>query len=115
MLQYFLFCLTRKVGISDVSEVFTIPLMKYADFKKLKQKVAAKTWADALAFVEIAEKQDINTQGYALLKHPKSGRQLFSQGYWLNFYLFMDRLGKANRNQNKELAMSIVKTYFGKK
>jgi len=105
----------QNLGISDVSEVFTISPMKYSDFKKLKQKVAAKTWADALSFVEIAEKQGINTQWYALLKHPKSVRQQYAQGYWLKFYLFMDMLEKAGLNQNKELETGIVKTYFGKK
>jgi hypothetical protein len=105
----------KESGISDVSEVFTISSMKYADFKKLEKKVAAKTWADALSFVEIAEKQGMNTQWYALLKHPKSVRQQYAQGYWLKFYLFMDCLEKAKNENNPGRITEIINTYFGQK
>ena len=105
----------KELGISDESEVIKINTMKYADFNKLDKSVSEKTWKNALSFMQLAEKQGINTQWYALLKSPKSTRQQYSQGYWLKFYLFMDMLEKANKEQNKELVTTIVKSYFGQK
>ncbi len=105
----------KDLGISDLAEVIKINTMQYADFSKLDKAVSENTWKNALAFVQVAEKQGINTQWYALLKHPMTTRQKYSQGYWLKFYLFMDLLEKANKEQNKELVSTIVKTYFGQK
>jgi hypothetical protein len=105
----------KEIGISDIAEVIKIDKMQYADFSKLDKSVAENTWKNALAFVQLAEKQGINTQWYALLKHPMTVRQKYSQGYWLKFYLFMDLLEKASKEQNKELVSTIVKTYFGQK
>jgi hypothetical protein len=105
----------KELGISDASEVIKINTMKYADFNKLDKSVSEKTWKNALSFLLLAEKQGINTQWYALLKSPKSTRQQYSFGYWLKFYLFMDMLEKANKEQNKELVTTIVKSYFGQK
>jgi hypothetical protein len=103
----------KELGISDVCKVYDISKMKYADFRKMKSKIASDTWKSALEFVKLAEGQGINTQWYAFLKHPKSIRQQYSQGYWLKFYLFMDMLEKANSEQNFLLAEEIIKKYFG--
>lgn len=105
----------KELGISDAAEVIKINTMQYADFSKLDKSVSESTWKSALSFQQLAEKQGINTQWYALLKHPMTVRQKYSQGYWLKFYLFMDMLEKANKEQNKELATTIVKSYFGQK
>ena len=102
----------KELGISDVSEIFYTSPMKYPDFAKLKKKVAAKTWKDAIDYVQLAEEQGFNTQWYSLLKHPKSTRQQYSQGYWLKFYLFMDCLEKAKHENNGELSSKIIKSYF---
>jgi hypothetical protein len=105
----------KDVGFSDVSKVYTISGMKYADFAKLEKKVADDTWKNALAFVKFAESQGINTHWYALLKNPLSQRQKYSFGYWLKFYLFMDCLEKAKNENNPALVTQIIKTYFGQK
>lgn len=105
----------KELGISDVAEVIKINGMQYADFSKLDKAVSEKTWKSALTFVQLAEKQGINTQWYALLKHPMTVRQQYSQGYWLKFYLFMDCLEKAKKENNESLANSILKSYFSLK
>ncbi len=102
----------KDFGISDVTDIFQISKMKYADFNKLQKKVAESTWESASDFVKLTEEQGINTNWYALLKHPKSIRQKYSQGYWLKFYLFMDRLEKAKNENNTQLADKIIKSYF---
>jgi hypothetical protein len=105
----------KNVGFSDVSKVYTISGMKYADFAKLEKKVADDTWKNALAFVKFAESLGMNTHWYALLKNPLSQRQKYSFGYWLKFYLFMDCLEKAKNENNSALATQIIQTYFGQK
>jgi hypothetical protein len=95
-----------------MAEVLKINTMQYADFSKLDKTVSEKTWKKALSFVQLAEKQGINTQWYSLLKNPKSVRQQYSFGYWLNFYLFMDCLEKAKSENNSALVAEITKAYF---
>jgi hypothetical protein len=102
----------KDLGISDMAEVLKINTMQYADFSKLDKTVSEKTWKKALSFVQLAEKQGINTQWYSLLKNPKSVRQQYSFGYWLNFYLFMDCLEKAKSENNSALVAEITKAYF---
>jgi hypothetical protein len=102
----------KDLGIRDVSEIYDISKMEYGDFNKLKKKVAEITWKNTLDFVQLAEKQEINTNCYALLKHPKSIRQQYSQGYWFKFYLFMDVLEKAKLEFDKSLTDEILKDYF---
>ena len=102
----------KDLGISDVSQVYDISKMDYADFNRLEKKVAENTWNNALDFVKLAEKQGINTSWYALLKHPKSIRQQYSQGYWLRFYLFMDCLEKARNDEDVPRKDQVIKNYF---
>lgn len=101
------------LGITDVAEVIKIDQMQYADFNRLNKTVSENSWKSALAFQQLAEKQGINTQWYALLKNPKSIRQQYSFGYWLKFYLFMDLLEKAKLENNQPLTTQITKSYFG--
>lgn len=105
----------KDLGIKDISKIYDISKMKYTDFTNLQKKVASDTWKSAQEFVTFAEEQGLNTQWYALLKHPKSIRQQYSQGYWLKFYLFMDCLEKAKKENNIKLTNTIVKKYFYKK
>jgi len=102
----------KDLGISDGSKIYDISKMEYADFTKLEKKVAEETWKNALDFVKLAEKLGINTNWYALLKHPKSIRQQYCQGYWLKFYLFMDILDQAKKDSNALLADRTIKLYF---
>jgi hypothetical protein len=104
----------KELGIDDKAKIIDVRNSKYADFRKMKSKLASDTWKSAFEFVKLAEGQGINTQWYAFLKHPKSIRQKYSQGYWLKFYLFMDMLEKAKKEKNTELAKQISKSYFGK-
>ena len=108
----FTFSLTA-LGISDVAAVIKIDQKQYADFNRLNKTVSENSWKSALAFQQLAEKQGINTQWYALLKNPKSIRQQYSFGYWLKFYLFMDLLEKAKMENNLPLTTQITKKYFG--
>lgn len=105
----------KDAGFSDVSKVYTISGMKYADFAKLEKKVAEDTWKNALAFEKFAKSQGINTHWYALLKNPLSQRQKYSFGYWLKFYLLMDCLEKAKNENNAAQVTQIIQTYFGQK
>jgi hypothetical protein len=101
------------LGIDDKAKIIDVRNSKYADFKRIKTKIASDTWKSAQEFVKLVEGQGINTQWYAFLKHPKSIRQQYSQGYWLKFYLFMDLLEKAKSENNAELAKKISIIYFG--
>lgn len=102
----------KELGISDVSKEYNLSAMAYRDLSLLDREVSENCWKRAVEFVKLAETQGINTKWYALLKSPKSVRQKYSQGYWLKFYLFMDLLEKAKKEENQALANTIIRTYF---
>ena len=104
----------KELGISDVAKVLNPGEMKYSDFTKLEKNVAKKMWISAQNFVALAQANGINTQWYALLKDPKSIRQQIQHGYWLKFYLFMDLMDKAKKDNNTTLLNLTIKNYFGK-
>jgi hypothetical protein len=104
----------KELGISDVVQTVNPANMKFADFTNLEKSVAKKMWKSAQDFVSLAQSNGINTQWYALLKQPKSIRQEIQQGYWLKFYLFMDILDKAKKENNTTLLNITMQKFFGK-
>lgn len=102
----------RELVISDVATVYDISKMQYKDFVKLHKQVALQTWKNALSFLNLAESSGMNTSWYALLKHPKSTRQQYAQGYWLKFYLLIDLLDKAKLENNTNMEKTLKKAYF---
>ena len=102
----------HSLGIDDRCEIINTASMDYSDFIKLKKSVAEDIWKNALGAVEMAKKEGINESWYSLLMHPKSVRQKYHHGYWLQFYLFNDLINLYTRKECTDCVEKIRKAYY---
>ncbi|MGV8093954.1 MAG: hypothetical protein AB2L24_18995 [Mangrovibacterium sp.] len=100
------------LGIDDQCKIIKTEFMNYNDFTALKAQVADEMWKQAVYAAKVAEKAGLNVKWYALLMSPKSIRQKYQMGYWLQFYLFHDLLEQANRKNNQGKAKELTKGFY---
>lgn len=102
----------KELGIDDNSSVIKTESLSYDDFTSLKSKVAKDMWQQATIAMKVASKAGLNLKWYSMLLHPKSIRQKYHMGFWLQFYLFNDLLDLARRTNKKEWEIDIAKAYY---
>ena len=78
------------LGVSDCAKVYDISRFTYKDYHHLYKKMAQDMWKNAQIMVREAESKGIDTSWYALYKNPKSLRQKYDYGFWLQVYLSHD-------------------------
>ncbi|UZR97309.1 hypothetical protein [Chondrinema litorale] len=100
-----------ELDIEDKHEVIDISKMKYADYQKLHTKVADGIWQTANDAVNVAKAKNLNTDWYQFLMHPKSIREKYHNGFWLNFYVYQDMLKYAAVKADKKYIQQIEKAY----
>ena len=106
-------CLSMKeLGLDDRCQVINTASMKYEDFVDLESKVSDAMWKNAEKAVEVAKTKKLNTKWYALMLQPKSIRERYHYGFWLQFYLYNDLKDLAERTNDKALASVIDKAYL---
>ena len=101
-----------KLGLDDTEKVIKTADMAYKDLVALNTSVSENMWKTALEASAVAEKAGINLSWYSLLRSPKSLQQKYSNGYWLQFYLYRDLMELGIRKQNQEFLNSLDKAYF---
>ena len=62
--------------------------------------------------VEVAKAKKLNTKWYALMLQPKSTRERYHYGFWLQFYLYNDLKDLSGRTNAKALPSVIDKAYL---
>lgn len=102
----------KELGLDDRCQVINTASMKYEDFVDLESKVSDAMWKNAEKAVEVAKAKKLNTQWYALMLQPKSTRERYHYGFWLQFYLYNDLKDLAGRTNDKALASVIDKAYL---
>ena len=102
----------KELGLDDRCEIIDFSAMEYDDLVNLKTKVADNMWQNAEAAMEVAVRSGIDVNWYAMLMHPKSVRQKYHMGYWLQYYLFMDLIDMAGMQGDAEQIKAIKKAYF---
>ncbi|WP_283391132.1 hypothetical protein [Millionella massiliensis] len=100
------------LGIDDRCPIINTADMEYDDFVKLQCSVSDQMWKNAEKAIEAAEAKKLNTDWYALMKHPKSTRQRYHYGFWLQFYLYNDLKDLARRTNDTALAEVIDRAYL---
>lgn len=100
------------LGIDDRCPIINTADMEYDDFVKLQSSVSNQMWKNAEKAIEAAEAKKLNTDWYALMKHPKSTRQRYHYGFWLQFYLYNDLKDLARRTNDTALAEVIDRAYL---
>ena len=102
----------KELGLDDRCQVINTASMKYEDFVDLESKVSDAMWKNAEKAVEVAKAKKLNTKWYALMLQPKSTRERYHYGFWLQFYLYNDLKDLAGRTNDKALASVIDKAYL---
>lgn len=102
----------KELGLDDRCQVINTASMKYEDFVDLESKVSDAMWKNAEKAVEVVKAKKLNTKWYALMLQPKSTRERYHYGFWLQFYLYNDLKDLAGRTNDKALASVIDKAYL---
>jgi len=100
------------LGINDRCDLIDMATMDYSSLHEMYKKLAANMWNNAELALQVAHKKGLQTNWYALLKHPKSVRQQYHCGWWLQFYLFNDLADHAKRKGNPGEIEQIIKAYY---
>lgn len=104
--------LLKDLNIDDVCEIINTSSMAYDDFRQLHISMSDNLWQQAQYALQVAEKEGLNTSWYAFMKNPLSENQRYRYGYWLQFYIYMDLVYNANRQNNKAKIKGIDQAYF---
>jgi hypothetical protein len=101
-----------QLGINDQAEIVPIAQMKYNDFASLYNTVSENMWKNAIEALNVAEKRGLNLSWYSLMRNPKSPRQKYNYGYWLQFYIYRDLLDLGIHTDNPEFLNDLNEAYF---
>lgn len=102
----------KELGLDDRCPIIPTASLNYKDFARLESQVSDAMWKNAEKALEVAKAKKLNTKWYALMLQPKSTRERYHYGFWLQFYLYNDLKDLAERTNNKTLAGIIDKAYL---
>ena len=102
----------HELGIADTATIIPIAEMRCPDYEALFRRVATDTWQRAEQAQQLAHSYGIDLSWYSLYRHPKTLRQQYDYGYWLQLYLYHDLLDLARRTSNPELEQTLTRAYF---
>ena len=102
------------LGITSSYEIIDTRQFTYKEYHHLFEKVAEQMWSNALQSIEVARTLGINYKWYAALMNPKSKWEKYSNGYWLQFYIFNDLLSHFEKNNQQNRINTLMKAYYGR-
>lgn len=102
----------NELQLSDSSEVFITQNMDYEDFHELFTQVAENMWERSQDAVFLAKEAGINTSWYALFQSPRSTREKYHQGFWLNHYIYRELMEMAHVHNDKKMIESLKKAFL---
>lgn len=101
-----------ELGLSDKCELIDLANLKYGDIRNIFKKVSGNMWQNAQKAVKAAEKNGLNTTWYAKLKNPRSERERYHKGWWLQFYIYKDLENLFLRRGDKAALKRLNKAYY---
>lgn len=102
----------NELGVNTTYELYNPGNHSPEQMNKLFSKAAEEMWNQAEVAMNVAAMNEINYKWYPQLMHPKSLTEKYRNGYWLQFYLFVDFLEMAKRKNSEALQTEIIKAYF---
>lgn len=103
----------RTLGLSNAGPVFKGSSLTYDTVTAIERRVADGKWAGAEAAIAAARRSGLNLDWYALLRQPRSIRQRYHHGYWLQFYLDRDLVDLAQRRGDARLERAVDCAFHG--
>ena len=104
----------RALGITSSYEIINTRQFTYKEYHGLFEKVAEQMWGNALQSIEVAKALKINYKWYASLMTAKSKWEKYSNGYWLQFYIFNDLLSHFEKNNQQDRINILMNAYYGR-
>lgn len=101
-----------QLGIDDKVSLYNTMNFNYADFQKLFEAAANKSWQQAQLALKIAKASGVDTYWYNFYTLPKSLHQRYEFGYWLSFYLYQDLRYQAKLKGDIRRINLIDKAYY---
>ena len=101
----------RALGLSDESRLFKSAELKYKDYNRLYSKMADSMWKQAQYAVKAASRLGLETKWYAIYGSPKSIRQKYDFGFWLQLYIYHDIIDMARRTGDASLEQNAARAY----
>ncbi|QGY47224.1 hypothetical protein GM418_27235 [Maribellus comscasis] len=104
----------NELKINDQCDIIRFSELSYNELVAMETQVANNMWSQAMDAVEVAKNKGIDIYWYALLLHPKSIRQKYHMGYWLQLYLLIDLVQIASSKQNEKEVESYIKAFHSR-
>jgi len=101
-----------ELGIDDKCELIDLSDFQYGDYTGMMKNLTDKLWDNAQKAVKVADKYRINTNWYAKLKQAHSIRDIYHNGYWLQYYIFKDLQDYFIRTNDQKMLKKITSVYF---
>lgn len=101
-----------QLGIDDIASLRNTANFKYADFQKLFEAAATKSWQQGQLALKAAKASGIDTYWYNFYTNPKSLHQRYEFGYWLSFYLYQDLRHQAKLKGDLRRTNLLDKAYY---
>jgi hypothetical protein len=102
----------KVLGIKDNCPVIDLSGYKYSDYTALQKKVSANMWKNAEEAVRLAKKYGLNINWYAKLSQANFMQQQYSNGYWLQFYIYKDLKDLFLRKGDATGAIKLDRAYY---
>ncbi|WP_345952920.1 hypothetical protein [Mucilaginibacter sp. PAMB04168] len=103
----------KKLDIKDDCELIDISKFKYQDYTALHKRMADQLWANAQLAVKAAQSLGLNLSWYAKLMQVRSEKDRYTNGYWLQFYLYQDIKNYYMQKNDLGKLVQLKKAYYG--
>lgn len=102
------------LGIDDKAgcKTYDVSKMKYKDYTRLFEKVRKDMWKQAALAQKVAKKYHLTTFWYAKMLTPKSPREEYHYGWWLQFYIYKDLEHSFTLQGNTQELELLHKAYY---
>jgi len=103
----------RALGLDDRCNLIDVSNFTYKQYKALQEIISNTMWQRAQAAISVAKKYGLNLDWYARLVNQTSMHLKYSNGYWLQFYIYQDLLHHFTQLNNQTLIQQLHKAYYG--
>lgn len=102
----------KAVGLNDQCNLIDVSNFTYRQYKTLQATISNVMWQRAQAAIGVAKNYQLNLDWYAKLLNKTSTHLKYSNGYWLQFYIYQDLLHRFAQLNNQTLIQQLHKAYY---
>ena len=103
----------KDLGIDDRCQVIDVSKMNYKDYTRLFKRVSKEMWRRAEQAEKVARIYGISTFWYNKLLGATSLRERYHDGWWFQFYVYMDMKNKVLLEGDTPSLVRLGKAWYG--